>query len=140
MTIRLSAVIQFSFRKYGYTTRTEHMPQRHQYVKGWSPGYFLDQAKKIGPRTTAVIEVTFNRTSHVEQGYKAAMGILKLAKQFTAQRLEKACERALFFKNVRCNAIKNILTKQLDKLPPVIENKSTPIIEHENIRGSINYQ
>lgn len=131
---------QFSFRKYGYTTRTEHMPQRHQYVKGWSPGYFLDQAKKIGPQTTAVIEATFNRTSHVEQGYKAAMGILQLAKQFTAKRLEKACERALFFKNIRCNALKNILINQLDKLPPVIENKSTPIIEHENIRGSINYQ
>ncbi len=130
-----------SWREFGYTTNTEHMPKKHQFIKGWSPGYFLDQAKDIGTSTTKVIELTMNRKFHPEQGFKASMGVLRLAKQYSANRLEKACERALAFNNYRCSVIKSILSKNLDQKPIVITNKPTQtnIVTHDNIRGANNY-
>lgn len=131
-----------SWREYGYTTETKHMPKKHQFIKGWSPGYFLDQAKDIGASTTKVIELTMNRKFHPEQGFKASMAVLRLAKQYSSHRLEKACERALAFNNYRCSVIKSILSRNLDQKPIIVTNKTMQenIVTHDNIRGALNYK
>ena len=131
-----------SKREYGYTTRIDHMPKAHQYVHGWSTGYFLDEAGKVGQSTYRAIEILLKRSEHVEQGYRAARGILQLAHTYSASRLEKACERALLFKNVYCSTIKSILKQGLDKKPVIITQKPSykNIVAHENIRGAIQYQ
>ncbi|MFQ5453337.1 MAG: IS21 family transposase [Desulfobacterales bacterium] len=126
-----------SNRQYSYTTTTEHMPPRHQFVRGWSAGYFLNQAKEIGPSVLKIVEIAMKRTEHAEQGFKTAMGILQLAKQYTPHRLEAACKRALVFNNTYCATIKTILKQNLDKAPLEQKNECAdePVVEHENIRG-----
>src|SRR4030042_6165649 len=48
----------YSTRKFGYSTKSEHMPREHQFVKGLTPGWIMAQAAKIGDNTTgAVAEV-----------------------------------------------------------------------------------
>jgi hypothetical protein len=49
---------------------------------------------------------------------RAAQGVIRLAKRYGVQRLEAACERALRFDNARYRAVKTILEKGLDQLPP----------------------
>ena len=128
---------QVSLREYKFTTKTEHMPHAHRYVAGWSPGYFLDEAAKIGPATVQVIEIMLKRTDHVEHCYRSARGILSLAKAYAPERLESSCQRVLLFKNVSSHAIKAVLKQGIDKQPLVIQNQSpeAEIIIHENIRG-----
>jgi transposase len=132
---------QLSLKKFSFTTKMEHMPPKHRYVSGWSAGYFLEEATKVGQSTVRVIEMLLKRTEHVEHGYRTARGVLSLAKTYSAERLEKSCERVLLFKNVSTTAIKSILQQGIDKHPLVIKTQplDSEIVFHENIRGEKNF-
>jgi transposase len=47
-----------------------------------------------------VIENVLSRRTFPEQGFRSCMGILSLGKRYSNERLEAACERALFIKGV----------------------------------------
>jgi len=66
------------------------------------------------------------------------MGIISLAKQFTAQRLEAACQRALAIKGISYKSIKSILTNDLDSKPLPRQLELLPVT-HDNIRGTDYY-
>jgi hypothetical protein len=81
-----------------------------------------------------------NARDHVQQGFNAVMGVLRLARVYPPQRVEKACQRATYFKSATFRAIKTILEQHLDKqtfLPLPVQNQ--PPIVHENIRGAQYY-
>jgi transposase len=125
---------------FGYTTVKEHMPPNHAFVHGWSKEWFIAKAAEIGPATVDVATQIMAAREHVQQGFNAIMGILRLAKVYSPQRLEKACQRAVYFKSTTIKAIKAILDQHLDKqtyltfpVPP-----QEPFL-HENIRGSQYY-
>jgi transposase len=122
---------------FGYTTIREHMPSNHAFVKGWSKEWFVAKASEIGPATADAIVQIMNAREHVQQGFNAAMGLLRLAKIVSSQRLENACQRAGYFKSTSLKTIKSILDQHLDKqvfLPLPLEHAPPPLM-HENIRG-----
>src|SRR5215212_6060677 len=49
----------------------------------------------VGPNTAKLIALILESRPHPEQGYRAAIGILRLARHYGADRLEAACERGL---------------------------------------------
>ena len=74
---------------------------------------------------------------HPEQGYRAALGIMRLGERYGTQRLDAASARALSFGTHRYSYVKSILERQLDLMetsPP----RSVSIV-HENIRGGHYY-
>jgi hypothetical protein len=75
---------------------------------------------------------------YIEQNYKACFGMLMLQKQYSTQRLEAACSRALQGSRVNYTMIKNILERGLDKQLILINDQ--PIPPHDNIRGKDHYQ
>jgi transposase len=121
---------------YGHTTTTEHMPPNHAFVKGWSKEWFIAQAGQIGPASAEAVRRIMLARQHVQQGFRAAMGVLKLAKVYSPQRLEQACLRALHFNTVTYRSLKSVLEQNLDKqlFLPLARNQEQPVI-HENIRG-----
>jgi hypothetical protein len=134
---------QYSNSKYQYTTVKEHMPYEHQFVSGWSKAYFLAQGNKIGPATMETMKVVMARHQHIQQGFNACMGILQLAQVYSKERLESACQRALYFNTVFCSHIKTILERHLDMEPLTSDEqpgKTVPAISHENVRGENYYQ
>ena len=70
---------------FGYTTTTEHMPPSHAFVKGWSKEWFIAQASEIGPATAEAASQIMNSRDHVQQGFNAVMGVLRLAKVHSPQ-------------------------------------------------------
>jgi transposase len=133
---------QRSYRKHGYTTLKEHMPQGHRsYLEqqGWDADYFLEQAQKIGTATGEYVEKVLQGKRFAEQTYRACLGILRLGKSYSAERLEAACHRALQGNTYTYLTLKNILEHNLDKLqaqpPPLF---SVPA--HDNVRGAQTYQ
>jgi transposase len=125
---------------FGYTTKTEHMPPNHAFVKGWSKEWFIAKAAEIGPATIDAVAKIMMSREHVQQGFNAALGVLRLAKVHSPQRLESACQRALFFKSVSFRVIKSILEQHLDKQAflPLKTSPQAPLL-HENIRGAQYY-
>lgn len=130
---------------YRYTTKEEHMPHNHKFVKGWSPAWFIAQAEKIGPALAELVGRVMDNRKHPEQGFRAAMGLLGLSKKYREERVEKAAERALHFGNLTCKAMKTILDQGLEE-KAVTENQTQSTISpssrtdlHENIRGQEYY-
>lgn len=121
---------------YRYTTKDEHMPSNHKFVKGWSAPWFIDQAHKTGTSTAKLVTMVMQNRKHPEQGFRTAMGILNLSRKYPKQKVEKAAERALYFGNLTCKAMKTILEQGLEE--QVIaekQNQTKKSVVHENIRG-----
>ena len=77
---------------------------------------------------------------HVEHGYRACLGILRLSKKYSPQRLEKACARALCIGGISYKSVKSILKNHLDEQEIAVEKINSKSIRHENIRGGEYYR
>ncbi len=117
-----------------HSTMKEHMPKSHQQYLEWSPSRIISWAKTTGESTAKIVEIILNTRRHPEQGYRSCMGILRLAKRYSQERLESACQRALIIGGHSYKSVCSILEKGLDQ-QPLPESNKTPAIEHENIRG-----
>jgi transposase len=123
---------------YKYTTESMHMPSAHQFVSEWNPERFISWANDIGESTRIIIEKILETKAHPEQSYKACLGVLSFAKKVGKERLELACQRAMYYQSYGYHIIKNILNKGLDKEPIQLEIPCE-IPNHSNIRGEVYY-
>ena len=120
--------------KVRYATLREHMPVSHQQYEAWSVERFLTWAQSIGPHTHQLIAAILEGRQHPQQAYRTCLGILGLAKRYTKQRLEAACQRASGANIHSYKGIRNILDNKLDTLPnDPPSDAPTPM--HQNIRG-----
>jgi len=67
-----------------HTTVREHMPSSHRRYADWTPERIRRQAGEIGRNTAALIETILRERSHPEQGFRAAVGIIRLVKSLAA--------------------------------------------------------
>ena len=128
-----------SWQKGRHTTLKPHMPEAHRKYGDWSPQRFQQWANKIGPATVQVITAILTSRQHPQQGYRACLGILRLAKVYSNARLDAACQRALLLGTCRYKSIESILKHRLDEQPlqEVTEQKLPQ--DHDHIRGSDYY-
>ena len=71
------------------------------------------------------------------------MGIIQLHKSYGSQRLDNACKRALQADAVSYKRIQNILKNNLDQSSLFfqdLEEETSHIPKHQNVRGASNYQ
>lgn len=123
-----------SHRKYGHTTVAEHMPKSHQKYLEWTPSRIIGWAGKTGPYTQQLVTQIMQRRSHPEQGFRSCLGVMRLGKRYTPERLEKACERAVEIGAYTFKNVESILKNGLDKQPLTpVKNRRAAV--HPNIRG-----
>jgi transposase len=128
-----------SFQKGRHTTVASHMPKGHQEYADWTPERLIRWAAKIGVKTAAMTEEILASRQHAQQAFRSAMGLISLAKIYTPERLEAACDLALEGGATNYKSVKSILKTQLDQQPrQQILPIATPIA-HDNIRGGHYY-
>ena len=128
-----------SHEKGRYTTLKEHMPTAHREYAEWTPQRLVRWAQKTGPSAAALVEIILSSRPHPQQGFRACLGIMRLSKEYGEERLEAACQRALYINASSYRSVKSILKNGLDKRPlPEPATPSDPI-EHANIRGAEYY-
>jgi transposase len=127
-----------SHRKNGFTTVAEHMPKAHQKYLEWTPSRIINWAGKTGPSTQRLVTEIMQRKSHPEQGFRSCLGVMRLGKRYTPQRLEKACERAVAIGAYAYKNVGSILKNGLDQQPLSPAIKGRPVV-HPNIRGERYY-
>src|SRR6266403_845057 len=118
-----------------HTTVAEHMPSSHRRYAGWTIERIRADARLIGPATVALCELILEHRSHPEQGFRACLGIVRLARPYGTGRLEAAADRAIDIGARTYGSVKSILDNHLDRRPA--QNRATdgtPIL-HSNIRG-----
>lgn len=120
----------------GFSTRPEHMPASHREYAKWTPERLGEWAATIGPACAAVIGAILAARRHPQQGFRAALGVLRLGKHYGNPRLEAACERAHRLRITSFKSIESMLKNNLERAPLVEEltPRQLPLI-HENIRG-----
>jgi len=129
-------------RKYGYTSNPSHMPEKNRKYNeqlAWDAAYFENWAAQIGDNTVWAISYILESKSLIEQTYRSCLGVLSLAKKHTPQRLEVACHRARAAGRVNYGILKNILEKNLDKIPTRQSRIDFTTPQHNNIRGAKKY-
>jgi transposase len=118
-------------------TQPEHRPKSHQAHLEWTPSRMVEWAEQIGPYTAQLFERILADKPHPEMGYRSCLGIIRLAKQYSAQRMEAAARRALHTGACRYRSVKSMLEKSLDKVPlPESSSPPPPPSRHDNIRGA----
>jgi transposase len=113
---RIAAHVR-SWRKGGFTTDPTHRPKAHNEHLEWTPSRLIRWAEKTGPNTATVVTRLLEERPHPEQGYRPCLGIMRLGKRYSPERLEVACQVALKIGGVRYRTIGSILKNGLDQVP-----------------------
>ncbi len=136
---RLAAHVR-SYARGKHTTLPEHMPESHRRHMQWTPGRLLNWGQKIGPGTRGVVQWQLENRPHPEQGYRACLGLLNLARTYGEGRLEAACRRALIIGSPTRKRILAILEAKLDQHPDLFPaadaSVATATLAHANVRGA----
>jgi transposase len=123
----------------GHVTVNEHMPKAHQRYANKTPAALIGAAARIGVNAAILVERLMRERPHPEQGYRAGMGILSLARRYGHERLEAAAQRALAINAISYASVSAILKSGLDRTGVQVDPvKAAP--DHANIRGPNYYQ
>jgi len=126
------------YRKHGYTTLEEHMPEKHKKyheTKGWDAAFFLKKGKELGECSFEIMGRILESRTFTEQAFNACLGLLRLSDRYGNDRFENACKRAMSAPRVSYRLIENILSNNLDKQVEDQTELFSTIPDHENLRG-----
>jgi transposase len=118
------------------TTLNEHRPKSHQKYLGRTPSQLIEEAQQTGPCTGQLVEAILAAKRHPEQGFRSCLGILRLAKDYPAERMEAAARRCLRARAYNFQSMDSILKNQLDRLPVTGDPPAQTAVDHDNIRGA----
>jgi len=129
-----------SFKRGQFTTDPAHMPESHRRYAQWTPSRIIAWAARTGPSTAKLVESILASRPHPEQGFRSALGIIRLADRYGTGRVDAACARALHLRAYSYRSVSSILTHSLDKQPLPETRPSRPHPRHHNVRGPNYYR
>jgi transposase len=118
-----------------HTTVAAHMPASHRRYAGLTPAELRRRAEAIGPETEALVDLILRTKPHPEQGFRACIGIVGLARSHGRGALEAACRRAREIGGLSYSSVRSILQNNLHRQQPP-KPAEGPAITHPNIRGA----
>ena len=104
-------------------------------VAEWTPARIAREAERVGSATAGLCAAIMRAKPHPEQGFRACLGILRLAKSYGGERLEAACRRGLDIGATTYGSIASILKSGLDRAYREEGAVEPSPIDHTNIRG-----
>lgn len=123
-----------------YSTNPDHMPEKHKQYMLWDSPRFIAWAESIGPNTLIAIKSILSAHKVEQQGFRACMGLMKLADKYSALRIESACCRALSYTpNPSYLNITTILKSGQDKLKTADPPQKSSDESHGFTRGAEYY-
>ena len=140
-----------SFVKFKYTTDPAHRPVAHREHAEWTPSRLISWAQGVGPDIGILVKTLIEDKPHPEQGYRPALGVIRLEKQFGRDRLNRACARALEIGSPSYKTVSTMLKNKMEDTSAPGRSKTqtqTPTDEErqtefnwekrsqENVRGS----
>ena len=132
---RRVALHPYSSRKGAHTTTSEHMPASHRAHREWTPAKLIGWGERIGTATAGLVRWQMEHRPHPEQGYRACLGLQRLARQFGDARLEAACARAMSIGSPTYRSVNSILASGLDRQAVPAERPQASLPSHDNVRG-----
>jgi transposase len=121
-------------------TEKAHMCHEHLHYLEWTPERIEQQAQLIGTETSKFIKQIYETQRSVDNAFRGALGIIRLSKQYSPERLEVACELALAAGARRYKNVKQILVNGMDQFNQETDEHTNRPVDHSNLRGSDYYK
>jgi transposase len=121
-------------------THNEHRPKSHQAHLEWPPSRIVHWAAQVGANTAQLVQRILDGKPHPEMGYRACLGIIRLAQKYSLARMESAAERAVLTGAVSYKGVESILRNRLDSQPSTAPPQARLSPDHENLRGPEYFQ
>lgn len=128
-----------SNKKGEFITDSRHIPHEHRQYLEWTPERIKKWGAGIGSHTRMMMQRIMDSRKYPEHGFRNCLGIIRLSKKYTPERVENACKRALAVDAYSYRSVKSILERGLDKVVYLDEQKEAEPIQHSNIRGRSYY-
>jgi transposase len=101
-------------RVQGRATQPEHYPPAGQAFLRATPQACLEQARRLGPATGALVEALL--TPYTLTRLREVQAVLRLREHYPEERIEHACQRALHAGDGHYRTVRGILERALDTL------------------------
>ncbi len=125
------------------STLKDHMPSHHRHYQEehleWTPEKLLQWAATIGPSTAEAAQAIMQSKQHTEQGFRACLGVIRMARTWGSTRVESACKRAVALNACSYKYIKLITEHGVNNSPSVLQPPTVAPAVHDNVRGSEYY-
>lgn len=120
-------------RKGQRQTRTEHYPESKRAYLENPPERCRERAAQIGEACTQVVESLLR--DRVQDRLRSVQGLLRLRERVGSERLERACERALYYGDPSYRRIKTILQAGMDAVPvDASDSKVISLVSYRFVR------
>jgi transposase len=93
----------------------------------------------VGSATAQVVHSILETKPHPEMGYRSCLGILRLVKTYSNERLEAACQGALQLRAFSYQSLRSILKNSLDRQLSLEPESGQSGPRHQNVRGADYY-
>jgi transposase len=113
----------------------EHRPRAHREYGKWPPERVVAWAESVGGHVAELARAIMARRTHPETGYRACLGVIRLADRYGRERVDTACARAVAIGSPSFKTVQSILKSGLDRAP-LSESAPRAAIDHDNIRGA----
>ena len=114
-----------------FVTENLHMPHEHRQYLEWTPERIKLWGEKIGPSHEELMEAIMEHRDHPEHGFRSCLGIIRLSKTYSPERVEKACKRALELEAYNYRSVKSLLERNLENIDSGgKERSSSPPCQH----------
>ena len=120
-----------------FITHPGHRPAHHSAVIDVSHERLIERASSIGPATSEVVAMQAQMKRHADEVIRSSQGILRLAKDFSPQGLERAAARALELKSCSYRALRALIMAGRHDVPV---DTAVPPLTHVNLRGQTYFQ
>lgn len=93
--------------------------------------------EKLGREVLTWGSARLDERAHPEQAYRLCLGLLSLAREYPAERVNACCRLANREGLTRLKQLKSVLKSNRDRVPPDSAAQPSQKLprEHENIRG-----
>jgi transposase len=115
-----------------WETLAAHMPPEHAAAANQTPEYVRAEAAKVGVSTAEYVERLLTSRDHIRQGVRSCMGVLSLARTYSAEKAEAACHRALCAGVLSSSYVEQLI-KSSRPVPDAAADEGVGV--HANIRG-----
>jgi transposase len=120
---------------YRHSTQPDHRPKSHQAHLEWTPSRLVHWAETVGPATAQLVRTILESKPHPEMGYRSCLGIMRLLKAYSRERLEAASRRAVELRACSYQSLQSILKHSLDQQMLLDAEPKQPGPHHDNVRG-----
>jgi transposase len=132
--VRVAVHVRSSLR-HRHTTMPDHIPSAHRRYADWTPAKATARGHADRRSHRSPVELILAAKPHPEQGFRTCLGILRLVRSYSAERVEAACQRGIDIGARTYGSVVSILRNNLDRAYRPQPVPDVPPVQHGNIRG-----